>query len=176
MIRSQERNNSISANANLQSTDVNTTELNANFPGNSSKQCEVRELQVQRTIKSIEDINFICTDLTLTSVTVILNMQNLVHRNHINESTNKASSNEEKCQHSDDSDSDSSKNIMVGNAGDGYENPYQMVLQDHAESQSYSEIIRERHSATSSTASDKTEEQGIETRSTKKDEYMNLQS
>ncbi|VDI46712.1 Hypothetical predicted protein [Mytilus galloprovincialis] len=170
----REGNNSILSNANLQSTDVNTTELNANFPENSLKQCEVTELQVQHTTKSIHDVDFTCTDLTLTSCTVIPNMQNIVHRIHIEESTNNASSGE-KSQHSNDSDSGSSNNVMVDYYGDGYENLYQMVIQDPAGSYPYTEIIRERQSASSSTDNDEKEEQGVQQGSAKKREYINLQ-
>lgn len=165
----------MSSSANLQSTDINTTELNANFPENCLNQFQVTEPQVQHITKSIDDVDFTCTDLTLTSCTVIPSMQTLACRNYINESTKKVSSSIDKSHNSDESDSGSSNNVIVGNVGDGYQNPSQKVLQDHAESHQYTELIRERHSATSFSEPDKTEEQGVETRATKKDEYMNLQ-
>ncbi|VDI38099.1 Hypothetical predicted protein [Mytilus galloprovincialis] len=70
-------------------------------------------------------------------------------------STNK----QKQSQTSDDFNSGSSNNFIVDNVGDVFENPYQMILQDQVESHPYTEIIRERHSGTPSTESEKTEKQ-----------------
>ncbi|VDI73374.1 Hypothetical predicted protein [Mytilus galloprovincialis] len=156
----RERNNSISSGANLHLTDAYTTELNANF----LEEVHMTGQQVQRRTMSVNELDFSCPDSTLTSSTVIPSMQNIVNRNQNYESST-----------SDDSDSDSSTNIIVGNIGDGYEHPYQTVLQNHSESHSYIEIIRERHSSISSTESTKIEGQILGTDSTKKEDYINLQ-
>ncbi|CAG2208424.1 unnamed protein product [Mytilus edulis] len=158
----RERNNSISSSANLHLTDANTTELNANFLEDSLQQLDITGLQVQRMTMSVKDRDFSRTDST--SSTIIPSMQNIVNRNQTNESST-----------SDASDSDSSTNIIVGNIGDGYEHPYQTVLQNHPESHPYIEIIRERHSSISSTGSTEIEGQIVGTDSTKKEDYINLQ-
>ncbi|CAG2190819.1 unnamed protein product [Mytilus edulis] len=156
----RERNNSISSGANLHLTDANTTELNANF----LEEVHMTEQQVQRRTMSLNELDFSCPDSTLTSSTVIPSMQNIVNRNQNNKSST-----------SDDSDSDSSTNDIVGNIADGYEHPYQTVLQNHTESHPYIEIIRERHSSISSTGSTESEAQIVGTDSTKKEDYINLQ-
>ncbi|CAG2185954.1 unnamed protein product [Mytilus edulis] len=158
----RERNNSISSSANLHLTDANTTELNANFLEDSLQQLDITGLQVQRMTMSVKDRDFSRTDST--SSTIIPSMQNIVNRNQTNESST-----------SDASDSDSSTNVIVGNIGDGYEHPYQTVLQNHPESHPYIEIIRERHSSISSTGSTEIEGQIVGTDSTKKEDYINLQ-
>ncbi|VDI59601.1 Hypothetical predicted protein [Mytilus galloprovincialis] len=87
---------------------------------------------------------------------------------HISISATDSSTNkQQQSQPSDDSDSGSSNNVMVDYYGDGYENPYQMILQDHTESNPYTEIIKDRHSGTSSTESDKPEEQEVQPGSAK---------
>ncbi|VDI34267.1 Hypothetical predicted protein [Mytilus galloprovincialis] len=108
------------------------------------------------------------------NTTVIPSRQNIVNRNQTNESTSKESSSDEQSQISDDSDSGSFIYGMVGNLGEGYENPYQMILQDYAESHPYTRIIRARDNSNPSTESDKSEEKQIGTSSTKKEEYINL--
>ncbi|VDI51310.1 Hypothetical predicted protein, partial [Mytilus galloprovincialis] len=95
--------------------------------------------------------------------------QNIVNRNQTNESTSKESSSDEQSQISDDSDSGSFIDGMVGNLGEGYEKPYQMILQDRAGNHPYARIIRARENSNSSTESDKSEEQQIGTGSTKKE-------
>ncbi|VDI69598.1 Hypothetical predicted protein [Mytilus galloprovincialis] len=95
----------ISNEVNVQSTDGNSTELNADFPNDDLPPPEV------------PDTNFI----------------------------NEGQSSEQNNQTSDDSDNELSQTVMVGNAGDGYENPYQTVLQDYQDSHKYTQITIERN-------------------------------
>lgn len=170
----KERNNSISFNANLQLAHVDDTDLNEKFPKDGLQQFDITEHQMQSMDMSLNEREFSCTNSTLTSSTASPSMRMIVDRKQTNESTSEESSSDEKIRTSDDSDSGSFIYGMVGNLGEGYENPYQMILQDHAESHAYTMIIRERDNSNSSTESDKSEEQQIGTDSTKKEEYINL--
>ncbi|CAC5386336.1 unnamed protein product [Mytilus coruscus] len=165
----------ISTGVNLQTTADDTPVLSVDFPDDDLSHRDVTEVQVQNMSISSDDTILSNLDLTLTPSTVIRSMQNMVNSSHTNERTNNETSSDEKSETSDDSDSGSSNNVLVGNVGDGYENPYQSVLQDHLESQPYTEIIRERHNSNSSTESDQSKEQRIGTGSTKKADYINLQ-
>ncbi|CAG2214086.1 unnamed protein product [Mytilus edulis] len=163
----KERKNSISYNANLQLAHVDDTNLNETFLEDGLQQFDITEHQMQSMDMSLNERDFSCTNSTLTSSTASPSMRMIVDRKQTNESISEEST-------SDDSDSGSFIYGMVGNLGEGYENPYQMILQDHAESHPYTMIIRERGNSNSSTESDKSEEQQIGTGSTKKDEYINL--
>ena len=57
---------------------------------------------------------------------------------------------------------------------DGYENPYQTILQDCPETHQYMEIMRERHNSMSSAESNNLE-QTLEKKLTKEAVYINLQ-
>ncbi|CAG2214084.1 unnamed protein product [Mytilus edulis] len=92
-------------------------------------------------------------------------MDNIVNCNKSNANTETLS--DQTSQSCSDSDSDMSNNVMIGNRGDGYENPYQTVLQTRPESHRYVEIANERHTSISSTDSNKSEEQILHTGSTK---------
>ncbi|XP_052084700.1 uncharacterized protein LOC127721926 [Mytilus californianus] len=150
----RERNTSISSVTSLQSSDGNTIELNAIFPEYVLQQRDITGVQVQNMPISKDDTNLYNTDLTLTTCTVVRIVQSIGNSNHSIKNTNKESSSDKKSQASDDSDSESSNNVMVGNVGDGYEHPYQMVLQDNPGCNPYAEIIRERDNSNSSTESD----------------------
>ncbi|CAC5421328.1 HMCN [Mytilus coruscus] len=86
----------------------------------------------------------------------------------------KEQSSDQKSQNSNDSDSESSQNVMVGNVGGEYENPYQTVLQDRPESHQYTQITIERNTSISSAESN-CEMQILEKSSTKEAGYINLQ-
>ncbi|CAG2208423.1 unnamed protein product [Mytilus edulis] len=83
-------------------------------------------------------------------------------------------SSDQKSQTSGDSDSESSLTVMVGNVGDGYENPYQSVLLDRPEGHQYTQITIERNTSISSAESN-CEMQILEKSLTKEGGYINLQ-
>ncbi|CAC5416909.1 unnamed protein product [Mytilus coruscus] len=160
----QQQASGISTRANLQSTDENTTELNADLLDDELQQREVTVVQhVQRQQRSIssDDTNLSNVNLSRTPSIVI-------------PSVDKGVSSDQKSQSSNDSDSETSNNVMIGNVGDGYENPYQTVLQDCPETHQYIDIIRERHNNMSSAESNSAK-QTLEKKLTKKAVYINLQ-
>ncbi|CAC5391385.1 unnamed protein product [Mytilus coruscus] len=136
----------ISNEAIVQSTDNNSTELIADFPNDDLPQREVTDVQEQHMSISTEDTNLI----------------------------NKDQSSDQKSQTSNDYDSESSQNVMIGNVGDGYETPYQTVLQDRKESHQYTQITRESNTSISSLESI-SEHQILERCLRKEGSYINLQ-
>ncbi|CAC5400756.1 unnamed protein product [Mytilus coruscus] len=158
-----------------QSTDDNTTELNTDFPGDGLEQHEITEMQGRHMSISSDDTSLSNTNVSCIPSPAIHMMENIIYFNQLNESTNTETPSDQQSQTSHDSDSETSNNVMVGNTGDGYENPYQMVLQDHSESHPYIGIIRERHNRISSTGSITNEEQRHDNDSTKEPIYINLQ-
>ncbi|XP_052084704.1 uncharacterized protein LOC127721928 isoform X2 [Mytilus californianus] len=159
----------ISNEINVQPTDDNTPELNADFSHNGLPQSEVNDMQRQRQHMSTtaDDTNRSNIDLSQILSTAIPNMDNIINCNTTNANTNRELSNDQKSQSSNDSDSNISNNVMIGSIGDGYENPYQTVLHDRPESHQYVEITRERHCSISSTDFNKSEGQRLKTCSTK---------
>ncbi|CAC5393423.1 unnamed protein product [Mytilus coruscus] len=165
----------ISTGSNLQSTNANITELNADFLDDDLQQREITEVHGQSMSISLDDTNRSDTDLSRIPNTIIPSMDNILNCNQSNESTNTETLSNQKSQTSNDSDSGSSNDIMVGNVGDGYENAYLLALQDQPESHLYIEIIRESHNSISSIDTNTNEEQRLETGSTKEPVYINLQ-
>ncbi|CAC5382520.1 unnamed protein product [Mytilus coruscus] len=74
-------------NVNVQSTDDNTPELNADFINDGLPQVEVNNVQRQRQHMFIpsDDTNFSNTDLSQIPSTIISNMDNIVNCNTTNE-------------------------------------------------------------------------------------------
>ncbi|CAG2208416.1 unnamed protein product [Mytilus edulis] len=137
----------ISNEVNVQSPDSNSTELNTDFPNEDLQQREVPGVQEQPMSLSMDDTASI----------------------DIKEQTS-----DRKSQTSNDSDSESSQTVMVGNVGDGYENPYQTVLLDRPEGNRYTQITIERNTSIVSADSD-CEMQLLEHSLTKEAGYINLQ-
>lgn len=152
----------ISNEISVQPTDDNTSEWNADYFHNNLPQIEVYDVPGQRhhLSSSSDDTNLFNTDLLPT--TVISSMENIVNCKEINEHANAEASSDQMSQNCRDSDSDTSNKVMIGNGGDGYENPYQTVLQNRPESHQYVEITKERHTSISTTDSNKNEEQSIQ--------------
>lgn len=136
----------VSNEINMQSTDNDSTELNADFLNDNLPQSEIPGIQGQHMS--------ISTEIT----------------NHING----GQSSEQNIQTSDYPYSESSHNVMIGNSGDGYENPYQTVLQDRQESHQYTQITTERNASFSS-AESHCEMPVFEKSLTKEADYINLQ-
>lgn len=151
----------VSTRVNLQSNGENTTELNADLLVDELQQRETTEVQRQHMSISSDDTNLSNVSQSRTPSIVIPSVDN-------------GESSDQKSHSSNDSDSGSSNNVMVGNVGDGYENPYQTVLQDCPESRQYIEIMRERHNSMSSAESNNLE-QTLEKKLTKEAVYINLQ-
>ncbi|CAG2232484.1 unnamed protein product [Mytilus edulis] len=164
-------------NENTQSTDNSTNDLNVNSLNAGLPQNEVTGVQRQRQYMSTtsDETNFSNTDLSKIPSNVVLNVNCIVNFNTTDAYENAEPSIDTKSQTSNDFDSESSTNVMVGNFGDGYEQPYQTVLQTRPESHRYVEIANERHTSISSTDSNKSEEQILQTGPTKKAVYTNLQ-
>ncbi|VDI33492.1 Hypothetical predicted protein [Mytilus galloprovincialis] len=120
-----------------------------------------------------DDTNLPNTDFLQIPPSVISSMDNIVNCKKIN--TNAETSSDQTIQNCSDSDSDTSTNVMIGDVGDGYENPYQTVLQNRAESHQYVEITNDRHTSSSSTDSNKSDEQRFQTGSKNEAVYTNLQ-
>ncbi|CAC5391387.1 unnamed protein product [Mytilus coruscus] len=151
----------ISTSAILQSTDDDTTtELNANFSADGLHQREITELQDQRMSISSNESIISNTVLSRIPSTAVTRMENILNCNQTYDSTYIETS---MSQPGDESDSETSNNVTVGNVGDGYENPYQMVLQDRPQSHPYIVITVERRNSLSSTESKANEEQRPET-------------
>lgn len=165
----------ISNETNALSTDNSTAELDADFIVGELLQSEVTEVQRQRqhVSTSSDDTNLPNTDFFQIPPTVNSSLDNIVNCNKSNANTETLS--DQTSQSCSDSDSAMSNNVMIGNRGDGYENPYQTVLQTRPESHRYVEIANERHTSISSTDSNKSEEQILHTGSTKEAVYINLQ-
>ncbi|CAG2208420.1 unnamed protein product [Mytilus edulis] len=165
----------ISNETNALSTDNSTAELDADFIVGELLQSEVTDVQRQRqhVSTSSDDTNLPNTDFFQIPPAVISSMDNIVNCNKSN--ANAETLSDQTSQSCSDSDSDMSNNVMIGNRGDGYENPYQTVLQTRPESHRYVEIANERHTSISSTDSNKSEEQILQTGSTKEAVYINLQ-
>ncbi|CAC5397789.1 unnamed protein product [Mytilus coruscus] len=165
----------ISTEIDLQSTDANTTELNAEILDNGLLQRDVTELQGQHMSISSDDSSLSNTDLSLIPPTAIVGSENIPNFNQIDNSKNQESSSDQKSQTSSDSDSDISNHVMVGNVGDGYEHVYQTMKQDYADSHQYTAITTESHNSISSSESNKSEEQSIQKNLAKEAIYINLQ-
>ncbi|VDI04036.1 Hypothetical predicted protein [Mytilus galloprovincialis] len=165
----------ISNETNALSTDNSTAELDADFIVGELLQSEVTDVQRQRqhVTTSSDDTNLPNTEFFQIPPTVISSMDTIVNCNKSN--ANAETLSDQTSQSCSDSDSDISNNVMIGNRGDGYENPYQTVLQTRLESHRYVEIANERHTSISSTDSNKSEEQILQTGSTKEAVYINLQ-
>ncbi|XP_052084709.1 uncharacterized protein LOC127721932 [Mytilus californianus] len=127
-------------------TDGSSNELNADFHNDDLPQREVTDVQGQHRPISMIETNII----------------------------NKEQSSDQNSQTSNESESETSNNVMVGNVGDGYENPYETVTQDRLESHQYIQITRERNTSLSSAESN-CEEQITEKSLTKEAGYINLQ-
>ncbi|CAG2226348.1 unnamed protein product [Mytilus edulis] len=137
----------ISNEVNVQSPDSNSTELNTDFSNEDLQQLGVAGVQEQPMSLSTDDTDSI---------------------------DNKEHTRDRKSQTSNDSDSESSQTVMVGNVGDGYENPYQTVLLDRPEGHQYTQITIERNTSVSSAESN-CEMQILEKSLTKEGGYINLQ-
>ncbi|VDI71493.1 Hypothetical predicted protein [Mytilus galloprovincialis] len=136
--------------ANVQSTDNDSNELSTDFPNDDLPQLGVPDVREQLVSISTDDTNI------------------------IDDRQQHEQSSDQKSQTSDDSDSESSRTLMAGNVGDGYENPYQTVLQDHQESHQYTKITIERNISVSSAESN-CEMQILEKSLPKEAGYINLQ-
>ncbi|VDI27493.1 Hypothetical predicted protein [Mytilus galloprovincialis] len=165
----------ISNENNAHSTNNFTAEIDADFIGGDLQQSEVNDTQRQRhhVSTSSDDTNLPNTDFLQIPPSVISSMDNIVNCKKIN--TNAETSSDQTIQNCSDSDSDTSTNVMIGDVGDGYENPYQTVLQNRAESHQYVEITNDRHTSSSSTDSNKSDEQRFQTGSKNEAVYTNLQ-
>ncbi|VDI21738.1 Hypothetical predicted protein [Mytilus galloprovincialis] len=130
----------------VQTTDNDSNALNADFPNDDLQQREVTYVQEQPMSLSTDD-------------TVNID--------------NKEQTSDQKSQTSNDSDSESSQTVMVGNVGDGYENPYQTVLLDRPEGHQYTQITIDRNTSIVSADSD-CETQLLEHSLTKEAGYINL--
>ncbi|CAG2190820.1 unnamed protein product [Mytilus edulis] len=131
----------------MQTTDNDSNALNADFPNDNLQQHGVTGVQEQHMSLSTNETNSI---------------------------DDKEQSSDQKSQTSNDSDSESSQTVMVGNVGDGYENPYQTVLLDRPEGHQYTQITIERNTSIVSDDSD-CEMQLLEHSLTKEAGYINLQ-
>lgn len=151
----------VSTRVNLQSNGENTNELNADLLGDELQQRETTAVQRQDMSISSDDTNLSNVNLSRAPSIVIPSVDN-------------GDSSYQKSNSSNDSDSETSHNVMIGNVGDGYENPYQTVLQDCPETHQYMEIMRERHNSMSSAESNNLE-QTLEKKLTKEAVYINLQ-
>lgn len=136
----------LSNEVNEQSTDDNAIELNADFFNDDVPQHEVSDAHWQHMSVSTDETNPMNEEL----------------------------SSDHKSQISSDSNSESSHTVMEGNDGDGYENPYQIVLHDRQEGHHYTQITIGRTTSLSSTESN-CEGQVFEKSLTKKAGYINLQ-
>ncbi|CAG2185956.1 unnamed protein product [Mytilus edulis] len=154
----------ISTNANLQPTDNDTTEMTTDIFDDDLPEHHIsdehRQLQLMST--TLDDTNLSYTDLSQIPSTVILRMDNMASCNLSNESVYIEAISSHKNQTSNDSDSDTSINLIIDNVGDEYENNYQFQ-----ESHLYLEILEDRHNSISSTDSNTNEYQRLETGSTR---------
>ncbi|VDI27546.1 Hypothetical predicted protein [Mytilus galloprovincialis] len=151
----------VSTRVNLQSNGENTTELNADLLVDELQQRETTAVQRQHMSISSDDTNLSNVNLSRIPSIVIPSMDN-------------GESSDRKSHSSNDSDSETSHNVMIGNVGDGYENPYQTVIQDCPATHQYMEIMRERHNSMPSAESNSAK-QTLETKLTKEAVYINLQ-
>lgn len=186
-IRSSEISDSVGLNAlhqpaahvlnetNVQSTENSTADLNADFIDDGLQEREVNDVQMQRqhVSTSSADTNLPITDCLQIHPTVFASVDNIVNCKKI--IANAETSSDQMSLNCSDSDSDTSNNVMIGNVGDEYENSYQTVLQNRPESHKYVAITKERHTSISSTDSNKSEEQRLQTDSIKEAVYINLQ-
>ncbi|VDI21745.1 Hypothetical predicted protein [Mytilus galloprovincialis] len=134
--------------ANVQTTDNDSNALHADFANDNLQQRGGTCVQEQHIISLSADQTNIIDD--------------------------REQSSDKKSQTNSDSDSESSETVMAGNAGDGYENPYQTVLHDHQESHQYTQITTERNTRGSSVDS-YFEMQTLEKSLTKEEGNINLQ-
>lgn len=154
------------------STDSNLHSLNdytadTEYPGDDLEQREITAVQGRSVSISSDDTSMSNTNV---SSSAIQRIENVLYFSNLNESTE--TPNDQHSQTSHDSDSETSNTVMVGNDGDGYENPYQVVLQDCPEYHPYIGIIRE---SVPSTRHNTNEDQRLDTGSTKEPIYINLQ-
>ena len=133
--------------ANVQTTDNDSNVLHADFSNDDLQQRGVTGVQEQHMSLSTDE-TIIIDDIEQSS--------------------------DQKSQTSGDSDSESSLTVMVGNVGDGYENPYQSVLLDRPEGHQYTQITIERNTSISSAESN-CEMQIPEKILKKEGGYINLQ-
>ncbi|XP_052084699.1 uncharacterized protein LOC127721924 [Mytilus californianus] len=146
----------VSTDANLQSTNEYTTELNADFLNDGLQQHEITEVHGQSMSTPLIDTNLSNTDLSPITSSVILRMENVANCNQTNENTETSS--EQKSKTCNDSDSGSSNNVMVGNVRNEYENNYQ--LQD---GHLYLDILDDRQISISATDSSTNNQQKSQT-------------
>ncbi|VDI16323.1 Hypothetical predicted protein [Mytilus galloprovincialis] len=144
---------SLSASSNTVYEDVAPVEVIQNSFVNRLLQPEITEEPGQRILISSNDLDASKMDMSVVSSTAMPSTTNYQNCNQCNTNTNKEIPSDINSQISIDSDSCTSSYSMVGIGGDGYENPYEIVLQERQEMHKYTEITNERNSSISSTTS-----------------------
>lgn len=146
---------SFSASSNTYYEDVAPVEVIHDSLINGLLQPEVTEEPGQRILISSNNLDASNMDLSVVSSTAIPSTKNYKNCNQCNSytNTNKEIPSDINSQISIDSDSCTSSYSMVGIGGYGYENPYEIVLQERQEMHKYTEITKERNGSISSTTS-----------------------
>lgn len=157
----------ISTDANLHSFNDYPAELDTEYPDDGLEQRDITSVQGRSVSISSDDTSMSNTNV---SSSAIQRIESILYFSNLNESTETPNGQHNQTSH--DSDSETSNTVMVGNDGDGYENPYQVVLQDCPEYHPYIGIIREN---ISSTRHNTNEDQRLDTGSTKEPIYINRQ-
>lgn len=145
---------SFSTNPNQQPIDNDTAELTTDVFDDDLSQHQISDVhrQLQLMSTTLDDTHLSYTDFSQIPSTVISIMDNTANCNQTEENAYIETISFQKSQTSNDSDSDTSNNVMVNSVGDTYENNYQFQ-----ESHLYIEILEDRHNSISSTDSNTNE-------------------